>query len=153
MNPIHVHLILNHVPVLGTLFGLGLLCYAAVKSSDELTRLGFHVFILSAVTALPVFLSGQGAETLVQPILGMSEALVERHEEAAGLGAGLLVVLGLGSAWILARYPASQRLPSRAVFAGALFSLVCAGALGRAAALGGQLHHTEIQPDWKESAR
>lgn len=67
MNWAHVHLLLNHVPVLGTIFGLALLGYALMRRNDGLTRVALGVFVVVALLALPGVLerragrSGRGA--------------------------------------------------------------------------------------------
>lgn len=151
MNPLHVHLVLNHFPVLGVFFGLALLLAASLRKSDELARAGLAAFALSAAAAVPVFFSGEGAEDLVRPLLGLPEALVERHEEAAELSLWLVGPLGAISLALLWRFRAAERLPSRALAACFAVGLAAAAALTRAAAFGGQLRHPEVQPDWKET--
>ena len=49
MNPAHLHLMLNHIPVLGTAFGLGLLAFALWRRSDELKKTALGVFVLVAL--------------------------------------------------------------------------------------------------------
>jgi hypothetical protein len=38
MSATHFHLILNHIPVLGTAFGLGLLIFGLLRTSDEIKK-------------------------------------------------------------------------------------------------------------------
>ena len=38
MNPAHLHLMLNHIPVLGTAFGLGLLVFAIWRKGASIRR-------------------------------------------------------------------------------------------------------------------
>lgn len=59
MNWVHLHLALNHVPVLGALFGALLLGVGLVRRSDELQRVS--LWALAAVRAAP-------AQPRVQPL-------------------------------------------------------------------------------------
>ena len=72
MNAIHVHLMLTHVPVLGTVFGLGLLLVALWRRSDEVKKVALGVFVLAALFAVPVYLTGEPAEDGVNPTSGSS---------------------------------------------------------------------------------
>jgi hypothetical protein len=38
MNPAHLHLMLNHIPVLGTAFCMALVGWALIQKSEELKR-------------------------------------------------------------------------------------------------------------------
>ena len=56
MNWAHVHLLINHIPVLGTLFGTLLLVFGIVKKNEEIKRVSLGIFVIIAVAALPVYL-------------------------------------------------------------------------------------------------
>lgn len=58
MTAVHVHLLLNHIPILGVLFGLLLLIYGTVKKTEEIERAGLVTFIVVALITAPVFFSG-----------------------------------------------------------------------------------------------
>jgi len=47
MNWAHVHLLLNHLPVVGTFFGVLLLLLALLRKSEELKRVSLGVFVLN----------------------------------------------------------------------------------------------------------
>ena len=44
MNWAHVHLMLSHLPVVGTIFGVLLLLLALLRKSEELKRVSLGVF-------------------------------------------------------------------------------------------------------------
>jgi hypothetical protein len=52
MTLTHLHLVLNHVPVLGTAFGLALLAFGIWRRSTELKKTALGVFVLTALMAL-----------------------------------------------------------------------------------------------------
>jgi beta-lactamase regulating signal transducer with metallopeptidase domain len=78
MNWAHIHLLLNHVPVLGTIFGLALLGYAVLKRSEALKRAALGVFVAVALLALPVYFTGEPAEEAVQSAAGVSKSSYRR---------------------------------------------------------------------------
>ena len=86
MNATHFHLILNHIPVLGTAFGLGLLIFGLLRTSDEIKKAALGIFVIVAIATIPVYFTGEPAEEGVESLPGVSKAFMERHEEAAGLG-------------------------------------------------------------------
>ena len=143
MNAIHLHLMLTHVPVLGTVFALLLLGLGLARRSDELKKAALWAFALFAAFAVPVFLTGEPTEELVERLPGVSKAAIESHEDVAKIAFGLILSLGAvalgGLAW-LRRRPVSQR------FALSVFTLALAasGLLAWTANLGGKVRHTEI---------
>lgn len=144
MNVAHLHLILNHVPVLGTVFGLTVLAAGLWKSSDGLKRLALVVFAVSALVAVPVYVTGEPAEDAVKHLPGVAGGALERHEDAAGaalggvLALGALAVTGL----IICRRdrPVTQWLTVTSLLA----ALVVSALMGWTANLGGQIRHPEI---------
>ena len=74
---------LNHVPVLGTAFGLGLVGWALLRRSEELKRISLGIFIIVALLAIPAYLTGEPTEELVENLPGVSKSSIEQHEEAA----------------------------------------------------------------------
>ena len=48
MNLAHIHLLLNHIPVLASAFGFGLLLFAMISPNDRFQRLALIVFVISS---------------------------------------------------------------------------------------------------------
>lgn len=144
MSTVHLHLLLNHVPVIGTIIGLCLLAYAALRKDEGLARASLGMFAILALVAIATFLTGEPAEEAVEGLAGVSESVVERHEEAALLSTIALGVLGALSLGILLRFR-RRHLPRQAAVALLAAGLVPAGAMAWTANLGGQIRHTEIR--------
>jgi hypothetical protein len=157
MNTAHLHLILNHIPVLGTLIGLGLLGFALWKHREESKRSALGLLVITALLAVPAFLTGEPAEGVVKGLPGVSQAIIEQHEEAAqGAFIALCFLGGIALAGLV-WFRRGQLMPSwfgAVVLAG---SLLVGGWMAWAANLGGQIRHSEIrsggqaQPDGTES--
>ena len=145
MNAAHLHLILNHVPVLGTLIAVLLLITALVEKSDDLRRAALALFVGVALLAVPVYMSGEPAEELVERLPGVTAQQIERHEDA-GLQALIAVgVVGLLSIGALAAARRSPRGARSLTVATLVLGIVTSGLMARAALLGGQVRHTEIR--------
>ena len=68
MDPVnmpHLHLLLNHVPTVGSVVGIGLFVLGLVRRGDHLTRASFEVLFLVAVVTFPAYLTGVAAEVSV----------------------------------------------------------------------------------------
>ncbi len=147
MSATHIHLMLNHVPVLGVLFGLGLLAAGTWKRSDTLKRAAFVVFLVCAVAALPAYLTGEPSGKAVQGLPGLSNRVVEEHETVAQLAMSAVLVLGgLGASglWLFRR---GSVIPSWFGWLLLAVALVTGVLMSWTANLGGQIRHTEIRSD------
>lgn len=145
MNAAYVHIALNHIPVIGTFFGLLVLVIAALRASEEMKRLGLLIFVLVGVVTVPAYLSGKAAEEVVEGLPGVEEERIETHEDAglpAAIAAWVLGALALVGLWAF-RPPSA--LPAWLVAGALLLSLAVGGLMARAADLGGEIRHQEIR--------
>lgn len=145
MDALHIHLLLNHFPVIGTLIGLTLLVLGFVSKSDAIKRASLAVFLGIALLTIPVYLTGEPAEESVERSVGVSKALIEDHEDAAMPAliameiTGFFALIGLFVSFRVSRF-------ANLCFAAALIlSLVTFGLMARTANLGGQIRHVEIR--------
>jgi uncharacterized membrane protein len=144
MNWAHLHLMLNHLPVVGSLFAVGLVLYAVLRKSPELQKAGLGLLVVVALTALPAFLTGEPAEHAVEELPGVSEEAIEHHEEAASLALAAALVTGAVAAVGLA-LSRREGVPSRRlVLVCAVLALGTLALMGRTANLGGRIRHPEI---------
>jgi uncharacterized membrane protein len=142
MNWAHLHLMLNHVPVLGTVFGLGLLVWGMLRRNESVQRAALATFGIAAIVAIPVYLTGEPAESAVEHLAGTTEAAIEAHEEAALISLISLEIVGLiAFAGMVLRKVMALRVATRAAL---VLSLVTAGLMARTANLGGRIRHAEI---------
>lgn len=147
MNLAYLHLVLNHVPIIGTAAGLGLFLISLVAKDDDLKRASLMVLAAVALLTLPTFFSGIGAQRAIRRDPAVSTVLIERHEGAAilalffvqivgalslvGLWQGRPISVGKGGSWNLTAL--------------LLFSILTAGLMVRVGATGGDIRHPEIR--------
>ena len=145
MNAPHWHLILNHIPVLGTAFGLGLLAFALWRKSDELKKAAFGALVIVALLAMPAYLTGEPAEGMATGLPGVSKAFVEQHEEAATVAFIGVLVIGFCALAGLVFFRRGKTVPGwfGSLILAAL--LIVSGLMAWTANLGGQVRHTEIR--------
>lgn len=145
MNPAEIHLALNHIPVIGSIVTLLVWLWALVRRSDEVRRLAMLGMVLVAILTVPTFLTGEPAEKRVEHAPGVSERVIEPHEDAAKFALGSGIVLGLVA---LVGLFAFRGRPAPRWFGIALLivNLWAVSVVLRTAWLGGQIRHTEIRP-------
>ena len=103
MTGAHLHLLLNHIPLLGTFFGLILLFIGLTKKSKTLQKAGLATFFVVALVTIPTFLTGESAEHATEHIAGFSHDVAHEHEELGEIGWIFAIVLGVlsGLFWFL----------------------------------------------------
>ena len=144
MNWAHVHLMLNHLPVLGTVFGFALLAWAVLRRNETLQRAALGTFVLAALAAIPVFLTGEPSEDLVERLAGTAEQAIEAHEEAAVVA--LIAIEALGALALAALVLFRKRgIPRPLAGAALVFALATAGWMAQTANLGGRIRHAELR--------
>ena len=149
MNAAYTHLLLNHIPILGTLFGVFLLIFGVIRKNNVLSQAALITFIIAAVVTLPVDWSGEEAEEIVEGISGVSHDVIHEHEEVAelavkamlGLGVLALITLILGS-WHV-KIGRILRLITLLLSLGVFFLMFRAGNTG------GEIRHPEIKSDYQ----
>ncbi|MDZ4864454.1 MAG: hypothetical protein SGJ01_13540 [Gemmatimonadota bacterium] len=147
MNAAHLHLMLNHLPVLGAPFVALLLAWGLFRQQRDLVRAGLGAAVILAALAYPVFLTGEPAEHLVEDSAWFDEHRVHEHEERAE--AGLIAILITGTVagfglWQSRGGRNVNRLFSGATLAGLVLS---AGLFGWAALAGGEIRHDEVRAE------
>jgi uncharacterized membrane protein len=145
MNWAHVHLMINHFPVVGVFGACALLVYSLARKSEEIKRVSFGLFVLLALITLAVFFTGLAAEDTVKKLPGVTEASIGRHEEMAELALVLMETLGIAALAGLLFLRESGAIPKWIVVIVLLVSLITAAVVGLTANLGGQIRHTEIR--------
>lgn len=145
MNAAHLHLLLNHFPVIGSVFLALLLAEAARRRSDELTRAALALAGVVGALAAAAYLTGEPAESLVERLPDVSEALIEAHEDAALVATIVVGTLGALALLTLLLARNGRPLPRRAAAISLGLALVACVAMGYTAYLGGRIRHTEIR--------
>jgi uncharacterized membrane protein len=145
MNWAHVHLLINHFPVIGVLGAILLLVYSLVRKSEEVTMVSFGLFVLIALITLAVFFTGEAAEDVVKNLPGVTETYIGRHEEMAEPALVLIEALGVMALVGLFLLRRSGSIPRWVVVMVLVMSLAAAAVVGLTANLGGQIRHTEIR--------
>ena len=159
MNLSHLHLIINHLPIIGSMLGGLVLAFAILEKSNRTKVAAYGILIISSIGAAIVYLTGESAEELVENIPGVLKDTIEQHEDAAMVSLIVLIILGISSVvGIYLTYKNSKYI-KRVANVTLFLSILSFGFVARAGLLGGQIRHTElttvdpISPQFKESER
>lgn len=140
----HLHLLLNHVPTVGSVAAVGLLLLALARRNDHLLRASFEVLFVVALATLPVYLTGVAAETAIEGLQGVSAEAIETHETAALFAFVWMQITGF-VAWLALWQSRRLPRPPRATVGIVLvLAAITLAVMGRAASIGGEIRHPEI---------
>jgi uncharacterized membrane protein len=144
MNSVQLHLALTHVPVILSFVGLIMLVMAFIIKNSILTKTSYILLAIAGIAVLPVYFTGEGAEETIENLPGVSEAIIERHEELAKQGLIFILAAGLAAlaAMFLSRWKVVARVSKIAIL---LLAVTSAVFMAQTAHLGGQIRHTEIR--------
>ena len=147
MDATHLHLILTHFPIVGTIIGIVILAYGKYAKNNEIKKVALTTFVFMAILTIPVYLTGEESEETVEHLAGVSEKIIERHEELAE-GAILLMsclgILSLISLIAIVKKLSFAKIATILTFA---VSLVTFAVFVQVGNLGGQIRHSEIQTE------
>ena len=145
MNWPHIHLIINHFPVVGFLFGLLFVAYAMIRNREEIQKTSLGVLVLVALITVPVYFTGGQAGEIMERLPDVSRSLVEQHEEAASLALTGAVILGLIAAGGLFFFRRAAAMPRWFLVLTLILTIAVNGLIGFTANLGGQIKHPEAR--------
>jgi len=145
-DALHVHLVLNHLPIYGTLMGLIALALALLWKSEGGRRIALILLLLCTAGAYFVFQSGQQAYEGGRIIADdPGQHWIDEHLSRAEKGiyvfyaAALLCLGGLFAGWRKSRWAVPLAI------AASLASLAALGAAVWIADAGGKIRHREIR--------
>lgn len=146
MEPVHLHLLTNHVPVIGAFFGALVIIIGMIRKSPPTLAAAYWIFIISALLGLVAYFTGEGAEEAVEHLPGVSENLIGTHEDVGKFTLGALVLLGALSIFGLIRSRNHYDKIKGLAMISLIVALIGFGIGAYTAYTGGLVRHTEIRP-------
>jgi hypothetical protein len=145
MSAAHLHLALNHIPVLGTLFGTVLLAYGLWRGHETVQNLSLGLLVVVGAVAVAVYWTGEPAEEIVEGVAGVSHDAIEAHERWGGYAVLASIGTGLASLGALLYGRSRRTLASWTAPLVLVLSLFTTGVMAYTANLGGKIHHPELR--------
>ncbi|WP_310991187.1 MULTISPECIES: hypothetical protein [Flavobacteriaceae] len=147
MNDAHFHLVVNHLPIVGVMIGFLVLLAGLIMKKPQIKNTALGIFIFSALTAIVAFLTGEGAEEIVENLPGISETLIHKHEEYAELFLTMIMILGGVSLITLFLQYKKLSFYKYGFIAGLLLSVTTIIISKYVGTSGGEITHIEIRSD------
>jgi uncharacterized membrane protein len=140
----HVHIAINHFPVILAVVGTLSVLAGLVTGRRGLWLYGSASMTLAAITVLPAYFTGSPAEHALDHPWYVGRGVIHAHEESALVSALLIALAGLVSvvAWRrTVRYPRELSLPGWLRAAVAITALAGTASIAYTALLGGRIVH------------
>ena len=141
----HLHLLINHAPIFGSLFAVLLLLASFFVAKNVLRLTAFAVLIATAPIAFVAQRSGEPAEDAIRGFPGVQRKLMHDHEEMGekayliSIAVGVLALAG-------AIYWRKRPVPVGATIVMTVAAAIATGAMAYTGLLGGRVRHTEVRP-------
>lgn len=155
MEIAYLHLVTNHIPIIGIPVAIVVLLLGIWRKSPEIKAVAFLLFTGIGLLTIMVYFLGQGGEDFIEELPGVSHDTIEEHEEFALPSLIVVLITAAAALFALVRYGGLRTLLRRdgaepAAFPGWLtiavlvLALVSAGMVGWTARLGGAIRHPEF---------
>jgi uncharacterized membrane protein len=145
MNSAQLHLVFTHLPIVGLGFAILLNLVALFRKSAELQKLSLWCYLLLGVFALLAYITGDDAEKIMLTYPGITEDLIEPHENIAlffFLGLMLTSLLSMIGLYLTkTREKLLKRFSLYLLMAAILVSILAV----ITGSTGGAIRHTEIK--------
>jgi uncharacterized membrane protein len=144
MNLPHIHLLLNHFPIIGTIIALAAFLFGLIGKSDDLKKAGLVIFTGIALLTIPTYMSGNGAADMLGKLPGVSKNAIAAHNNVGVVSiffmefTGLFAWLGL---WQYRRFSSARGWTIATVM---VLSLITVYFMAVTGTTGGQIRHEEI---------
>lgn len=154
MNDAHLHLLVNHFPIIGLFLGTLILLAGLIFRSRATRVVSLFVILVSASFSFIAFSSGEGAEEVVEHMSSMTreghDLIHEHEEEAEGFmpfvwGLLILCLAGLFMEWKKMKFALYVQILVL------LIALAGCYAVSQVGNSGGEISHPEIRKGFVEA--
>lgn len=146
MDWTHLHLALNHVPVLGTPFLLGFFLWSWTRGQKVTLRFCLWLFVVLAAASIAIKFTGDFSAEALEKIPGFDKASIEWHEQSADQATTGVFFMGIAAALALVLSRGGRTTPKWSLGLLTVLALATFLLMVRCANLGGHIRHPEIRP-------
>lgn len=145
MNDAHLHMVVNHFPIIGTILGLGILITGIILKNNTVKSTAYVLFIVAAIFAAFSMGTGEGAEELVEDMPSVGKQIIHEHEEMAEKLALVLYFLGVIS--VVGLVANFKKWTKANLVSYLALTIACVGVFlaQQTGTTGGEIRHTEIR--------
>ncbi|AVR47560.1 hypothetical protein C7S20_18505 [Christiangramia fulva] len=145
MDLTHVHLLVTHLPIYGSILGGFVLAYGIWAKSSPTVVAAYFIFIISALGAGIAYATGESAEETLEGLKLLNKGKVDQHEDFALSALWGFIILGIagiiGLFFSLKNWAGTQYVSFIILF----MAFISFGLVAYTGFLGGQIRHTELE--------
>jgi uncharacterized membrane protein len=146
LSAVQVHLAINHFPIAGIFFTIFFLLMGLIFKKKMLISAAMFLAILSGIAIIPMILSGDGAEEIVEHKAGVTRELIHSHEELADTSVVIFELTAiLAILWFIVSKKKETWMKKIEILT-LLLAIVASIFIANTAHTGGMIRHEEIRP-------
>lgn len=145
MNDAHLHLVVNHFPIIGNFFGIGILIAGMFLKNDSVKNTAYILFVIASIFGALSIATGEGAEEIVEDFPNIGKAIIHDHEELAEKFILVLYATGVFALISLLAIIKKFRLAKIFSFITLVLALISGFLSIKVGTSGGEIRHTEIR--------
>jgi uncharacterized membrane protein len=145
MNLAHLHIVLNHVPSLGSIAGLLLLAVGMYRKDEGIKQFADAVLVLITMAILPTYISGAEAQRIVATNPSYSAGMIQLHQNAAMITLLSMTAAGMFAWFGLWEYRRRGRSGSLTTMATLITTMAAVSFVFVTGSIGGKISHPEIR--------
>lgn len=145
MTDAHYHLVVNHFPIIGNIFGVGILIAGMLLKNNTIKNVSYVIFIVSAIFAFLSLKTGGPAAGDVKGMPDITKESISLHAEVANNFAYVLYALAALSLFGLYANIKNHSKASLVSFLTFILSLLGIFFAQHVGTSGGEIRHTEIR--------
>lgn len=145
MNTAHLHLMVNHLSIVGLGFAIFVTLIALYRKNPEIEKLACWFYILTGLLSVFAILTGDGTGEIVKTYPGISNDAIEYHETWGYVffySLASIAALAIAALWFSRKNPLILRKFILTILILALLSIFLAFQTGTT---GGRIRHPEIE--------
>lgn len=145
MNAAHLHLLLNHFPIILLIVGFVILIVGLIGKIKTLKITALVIFMCGSLITIPTYFSGGNAEDIIENISPESKEYIEKHEDQGKIFSITFYILGIISLIGIWGILKDQKYSSWFTYLILLFSAISLYFAVLTGNSGGEIRHIEIR--------
>lgn len=147
MNAPHIHLLINHLPIIGLIIGILVVIFGLLTKKQVVSSVGLWITMIAGLSSYPTMYSGGASEHFFEENEGkycVSEDLIHEHKEASELAFWPCIVTGVFAGLALFGHRKGHKYAKKAEILVVFIGIIAIVLISRAGLTGGEIRHPEI---------